>query len=127
MSRPGTNVSASNKTSARRRKGVALAVAALPLSWFVRSPWDRVPDPVYQGKHVSEWFELYCAGTYFLGNEADFGAHFESSKQGYAESVAAFREIQGNAIPFLVSQIEARQTMGDRVLAQIKHGLPSVP
>lgn len=113
MSQPGNNVSASNKSSTRRRKGVVLAVAALLLFLLVWSPWDRVSDPVYQGKRVSEWFELYFADDY--GNP---------SQDGPAPSLTAFQEMEGDAIPFLIKQLEARQITTDLAFQWLKANLP---
>jgi len=89
--------------------GCAGAALLLILLW----PEHRVPEPQYQGKTFSEWFEAY--------NQSRTRPGFK----GRPEAVHAIQEIGTNALPFLLDQLQHETPVWKVTLQKLAPKLPS--
>lgn len=86
--------------------GIALAVVIAVSVW----PGER--EPVYQGKKLSEWLDMYG------------GHHGESSNTEMEEAGAAIRYIGTNALPTMLKWIHCERTRGSLELNSAIDRLP---
>jgi peptidoglycan/xylan/chitin deacetylase (PgdA/CDA1 family) len=84
-----------------------LGVALVALSFYASRP--RAPDPVYEGKRLSEWLDRVYA---------------HNDQTEVDEAAAAIRHIGTNAVPFLLQELQAEAPFWVRTIQRIEGRLP---
>lgn len=79
---------------------ILIAAAVVFLAWLVLFP--HTPDPVYQGKALSQWVATPNPGRY--------------DASGSASAIVAVRQMGTNALPFLIREFRSRDALIWRIL-----------
>lgn len=85
-----------------KRKGVGLLIAGLGVGILVLIlvVLPAPPNPEFQGKKISTWFDQLCSGVFSGTSRGD----------GFPEAYDAFARMGPDAVPYLVGQLSHRRS-----------------